>query len=69
MEITKIYEQGSEFSDLTNDKVTITMSMEQYLKLKNVTDFARYGIQNRKESDELFKAIEQADEEAKTKWV
>lgn len=68
MEITKLYKEST-FEDLSNDKVKITMSMDEYLVLRNLISLARYKVINEEQVTSLDEKFNQADEKAKTKWV
>lgn len=69
MEITRIYKEDSEIEDLTNDRVQITMTLEEFNTLMCELDLSRFEAQSKEDCNKIFKKLDLADAKAKIKWV
>lgn len=67
MKITKIYKESANLEDLSQDKVKIELTYNEWIELEAMSWYAKYH--DVKGSKEFYEKIDKENKNAKIKWV
>lgn len=72
MELTRIYREDADLEDISQDKVNIKMSMEEFITLKEMlyyaTVFTEIDTEGKKKFKDLRNKFEEANDNHKIRW-